>query len=95
MTGTNCDLFTHKSSPSYLNDLVIIRFDENKEEGRVYPSMLATFAPVKAAEIVWVWPTYGNDKYTCAKGTVQRSQTCGRFVKQVHNPLNGQRLVEH
>ena len=24
MTGTNCDLFTHKSSRSYLNHLVII-----------------------------------------------------------------------
>jgi hypothetical protein len=24
MTGTNCDLFTHKSSPSYLNHLVYI-----------------------------------------------------------------------
>ena len=25
MTGTNCDLFTHKSSRSYLNHLVILR----------------------------------------------------------------------
>jgi hypothetical protein len=26
MTGTNCDLFTHKSSRSYLNHLVLITF---------------------------------------------------------------------
>jgi hypothetical protein len=24
MTGTNCDLFTHKSSRSYLNHLVVV-----------------------------------------------------------------------
>jgi hypothetical protein len=26
MTGTNCDLFTHKSSRSYLNHLVTFKF---------------------------------------------------------------------
>jgi hypothetical protein len=28
MTGTNCDLFTHKSSRSYLNHLVCKNMDE-------------------------------------------------------------------
>jgi hypothetical protein len=31
MTGTNCDLFTHKSSPSYLNHLV---FKQLQRQGR-------------------------------------------------------------
>jgi hypothetical protein len=30
MTGTNCDLFTHKSSRSYLNHLVYIIFRTNR-----------------------------------------------------------------
>ena len=29
MTGTNCDLFTHKSSRSYLNHLVYVNFNVN------------------------------------------------------------------
>jgi hypothetical protein len=34
MTGTNCDLFTHKSSQSYLNRLVNSEFQDgrNKEK---------------------------------------------------------------
>ena len=32
MTGTNCDLFTHKSSRSYLNHLVLLLCKKNIEK---------------------------------------------------------------
>jgi hypothetical protein len=33
MTGTNCDLFTHKSSRSYLNHLVIKEQEQEYKKG--------------------------------------------------------------
>jgi hypothetical protein len=39
MTGTNCDLFTHKSSQSYLNHLVLTQ--------KIYHSLNATVAQLK------------------------------------------------
>jgi hypothetical protein len=32
MTGTNCDLFTHNQSRSYLNNLVYTFFDSKLED---------------------------------------------------------------
>jgi hypothetical protein len=36
MTGTNCDLFTHKLSRSYLNHLVFIVCDTIKRRGNFF-----------------------------------------------------------
>ena len=37
MTGTNCDLFTHKSSPSYLNHLVYLKVKVHPRTGHKVP----------------------------------------------------------
>ena len=39
MTGTNCDLFTHNQSRSYLNHLVHSCFVSRPESGQFYASV--------------------------------------------------------
>jgi hypothetical protein len=50
MTGTNCDLFTHKSSQSYLNHLVF----EIVHVFPTYPSSSTTIAPNRNCTLIAV-----------------------------------------
>jgi hypothetical protein len=47
MTGTNCDLFTHKSSRSYLNHLVKLRTGYH----------IGTWMELAQDHVQWWWPS--------------------------------------
>jgi hypothetical protein len=49
MTGTNCDLFTHKQSRSYLNHLVLLRnFVHGTEKKKINRSSQSPFQNLKS-----------------------------------------------
>jgi hypothetical protein len=55
MTGANCDLFTHKSSRSYLNHLVPKRDKATGEWRRLYAlySSLNIIRVIKSRRLIW------------------------------------------
>ena len=71
MTGTNCDLFTHKSSRSYLNHLVPLtnntsrcgRIRKTFSSDRISERWLAWNIDTKLPSCTVLWPTTAQYKY--------------------------------
>jgi hypothetical protein len=53
MTGTNCDLFTHNQSPSFLNHLVHLERDESCNNGLEVGMFVFVFVFCDSAVLCW------------------------------------------
>ena len=71
MTGTNCDLFTHKSSRSYLNHLVLISLSFHFLMGRDSSVGMATFYGLDGPGIDLRWGQDFSHLFKPALGPTQ------------------------